>query len=203
MWMRDGARVNKVCHTYEWVMSHVWMRHGTHMWMSHITHVNESQDIASNCNSRQYAATHCNTLQHTATHCNTQGSETVMVFSSIQTALSMRASGFVSTFIFCVFFSTVYWLCSWMMYDLNVMIQSSVRGQVGSWVLLYSLYLWVYFIIAGSWVRHILCVREWYVVVDSWVLYILCIYYSEFVSTLPKSHLNISRGREEKTWYLP
>ena len=44
------------CHTYEWVMSHVWMSHVTHMnkscrtcewvstpvWMSHVTHMNGS-----------------------------------------------------------------------------------------------------------------------------------------------------------------
>ena len=34
------------CHTYEWVMSHIWMSHVTHMneschiWMSHLTHMN-------------------------------------------------------------------------------------------------------------------------------------------------------------------
>ena len=48
--------VNESCHTYEWVMSHLWTRHATHMneschtyewvvshiWMSHVTHMNES-----------------------------------------------------------------------------------------------------------------------------------------------------------------
>ena len=38
------------CHTYEWVVSHVWMRHVTHMpyervsshtWMSHVTRMNK------------------------------------------------------------------------------------------------------------------------------------------------------------------
>ena len=48
--------MNESCHTYEWVISHVWMGHVTHMnescntyewvmshiWMSHVTHMNES-----------------------------------------------------------------------------------------------------------------------------------------------------------------
>ena len=48
--------VNESCHTYEWVMSHIWMSHVTHMneschtyewvmshiWMSHVPCVNES-----------------------------------------------------------------------------------------------------------------------------------------------------------------
>ena len=47
---------NESCHTYGWVMSHIWMSHVTHMneschtyewvrshiWMSHVTHMNES-----------------------------------------------------------------------------------------------------------------------------------------------------------------
>ena len=48
--------MNESCHTHDWVMSHVWMRHVTHMneschthewvlshvWMSHVTHLNKS-----------------------------------------------------------------------------------------------------------------------------------------------------------------
>jgi len=48
--------MNKSCHTYEWVVLHVWMSHVTHLneschtyewvmlhvWMSHVTHMNES-----------------------------------------------------------------------------------------------------------------------------------------------------------------
>ena len=48
--------MNELCHTYEWVMSHIWMSHVSHMneschtyewvmshiWMSHVTHMNES-----------------------------------------------------------------------------------------------------------------------------------------------------------------
>jgi len=48
--------MNESCHTYEWVMSHIWLRHVTHMteachtcdwgmshiWRSHVTHVNEA-----------------------------------------------------------------------------------------------------------------------------------------------------------------
>jgi len=48
--------LNPSCHTYEWVMSHIWMSHVTymnescriyecmrsHIWMSHDTHMNES-----------------------------------------------------------------------------------------------------------------------------------------------------------------
>jgi len=50
------SHMNGSCHTYEWVMSHIWMSHVTHMyesrhtyvwvtshiWMSHVTHMNES-----------------------------------------------------------------------------------------------------------------------------------------------------------------
>ena len=51
--------MNESCHTYEWVMSHIWMSHVTHMneschtyewfmshvshiWMIHVAHINES-----------------------------------------------------------------------------------------------------------------------------------------------------------------
>ena len=48
--------MNEACHTYEWVMSHIWMSHVKHMngschthewvtshiWMSHVKHMNES-----------------------------------------------------------------------------------------------------------------------------------------------------------------
>ena len=56
------THINESCHTYEWVMSHIWMIHVTHMnrschtyewvvsnervmshiWMSHVTRMNES-----------------------------------------------------------------------------------------------------------------------------------------------------------------
>jgi len=50
------THMNTSWHTYEWVMTHIWMSHGTHMnesyhtyewvtshiWMSHVTHMNES-----------------------------------------------------------------------------------------------------------------------------------------------------------------
>ena len=50
------TRANEPCHTYEWVIAHVWMSHGTHMieswhtydwvmahiWLSHGTHMIES-----------------------------------------------------------------------------------------------------------------------------------------------------------------
>jgi len=53
---RYVTHMNESCHTYEWVMAHIWMSHGTHMneslhthewvmahiWMSHVTHMNES-----------------------------------------------------------------------------------------------------------------------------------------------------------------
>jgi len=48
---KDNTCMNESCHTYEWVMSHIWMSHVTHMneschtceyvmahvWMSHVT----------------------------------------------------------------------------------------------------------------------------------------------------------------------
>jgi len=34
------TNMNGSCHTHEWVMSHVWMGHGTHIWwVSHVTHM--------------------------------------------------------------------------------------------------------------------------------------------------------------------
>ena len=54
--MSHVTHMNESCHTYEWVMSHIWMSHVTHMkeschtyewamshiWMSHATRMNES-----------------------------------------------------------------------------------------------------------------------------------------------------------------
>jgi len=53
------------CHTYEWVMSHIWMSHVTHMneschiWMSHVTHMNESR------HAYEWAMSHMNQSCHT------------------------------------------------------------------------------------------------------------------------------------------
>jgi len=54
-WMSCIAHINETCHTYEWDMSHIWMRHVTyqgvmhtyeyvtsHIRISHGTHMNES-----------------------------------------------------------------------------------------------------------------------------------------------------------------
>ena len=55
--MSHVTRMNESCHTYEWVMSHVWMSHVTrmneschtyewvmsHVWMSHVTHIQMSR----------------------------------------------------------------------------------------------------------------------------------------------------------------
>ena len=60
------TRINESCHTYEWVMSHMWMSPVTHvnescqtcewvmshMWMSHGTHVNEA------CHTCEWALSH-------------------------------------------------------------------------------------------------------------------------------------------------
>ena len=55
-WMSHVTHMNESCHAYEWVMSLIWMSHGTmneswrtykqdmiHTWTSHGTHVNESR----------------------------------------------------------------------------------------------------------------------------------------------------------------
>jgi len=34
-----GGVMSHICHTYEWVTSHVWMGRVTHVWMSHGNHV--------------------------------------------------------------------------------------------------------------------------------------------------------------------
>jgi len=31
IWMSHGTHVNESCHTCEWVMAHIWMSHGTHV----------------------------------------------------------------------------------------------------------------------------------------------------------------------------
>ena len=62
-YMSYVTRMNESCHTYEWVMSHIWMSHVIHMnesrrawnescrtyewvmsqvWMSHVTHINRA-----------------------------------------------------------------------------------------------------------------------------------------------------------------
>ena len=74
------AHVNVSFHTFEWVMSRIWMRHDshvkescltskcveTHVWMSHVWHVNDRIWISHVA--LQHTATHCNTLQHTLQH---------------------------------------------------------------------------------------------------------------------------------------
>jgi len=42
IWMSHVTHMNESCHTHEWVMSHIWMSHVTHIWMSHVIHMNES-----------------------------------------------------------------------------------------------------------------------------------------------------------------
>ena len=55
----ECMHMDESCHTYEWVMSHIWRSHVTHMneschiydsvtthtWMSHVTHMNQSRHI--------------------------------------------------------------------------------------------------------------------------------------------------------------
>ena len=36
------THMNDVCHTHEWVTSHIWMSYATHTWMIYVTHMNES-----------------------------------------------------------------------------------------------------------------------------------------------------------------
>jgi len=87
--------MNGSCHTYEWVMSHIWMSHVTHMnepchtyewvmshiWTSHATHMNESchtyERVMSHISMSH--VTHVNGSCHThswarshVTHINTQ-----------------------------------------------------------------------------------------------------------------------------------
>ena len=65
--------MNESCHTYEWVMSHIWMSHVTQMneschtyewvmsyiWMSHVTHMNES------CHTYEWVMSHIRMSQVT------------------------------------------------------------------------------------------------------------------------------------------
>ena len=50
-----GTRMNESCLIFEWVMSHIWMSHGTHtnlshIWMSHVTRKNALMDTSPNHN---------------------------------------------------------------------------------------------------------------------------------------------------------
>ena len=48
VWVSHVTHMNESCHTYEWVMSHIWMspvivmNDISHIWMSHVSHMNES-----------------------------------------------------------------------------------------------------------------------------------------------------------------
>jgi len=42
------THTNETCHTYEWIMPHVWMSWNIHVWMSHATHMNESEYTCMN-----------------------------------------------------------------------------------------------------------------------------------------------------------
>jgi len=44
IWVSHVTHMKESCHTYEWVMSHIWMSHVSHIWMSHVTHMSESRD---------------------------------------------------------------------------------------------------------------------------------------------------------------
>jgi len=73
MWMHL-QHVNVSCHTYEWVMSHIWMSHVTHMneschtyewvmsyiWMSRFTRTNESYICMSQVTHTRSHITVCN-----------------------------------------------------------------------------------------------------------------------------------------------
>jgi len=63
------TNMNESCHTYEWVISQIWMNHescASYAWELRHSRVMWIQCIMD----PQYTATHCNTLQHTATHCS-------------------------------------------------------------------------------------------------------------------------------------
>jgi len=90
--MSHGAHMNESCHTYEWVMSHIWMSHVTHMneschtykwvmshkcmihvsfichlyvlWYTSMSHIIDLCDMTHSYLILQHTATHCNTLQH-------------------------------------------------------------------------------------------------------------------------------------------
>jgi len=79
---------NESCHTYEWVMSHIWMSHVTqvneschtcewvmsHIWMSHVTHMNESCHIwkegTSPLNVREWGMSHMHESCYVAVRAN-------------------------------------------------------------------------------------------------------------------------------------
>ena len=51
--------MNESCHTYEWVMSHIWMSHGTHM---------NDGPCATHRNALHYAATHVHHIRNESCH---------------------------------------------------------------------------------------------------------------------------------------
>jgi len=90
---RTCTHVSESCRTYEWVMSHIWIDHGTsrfspshepaHAWVSHVAKMDASlvAHMNSSCQTYEcvmavqrahaiFALSMRHTLQHTATHCN-------------------------------------------------------------------------------------------------------------------------------------
>ena len=90
--MSHVTRMNESCHTYEWVMSHVWKRNVTrtkelfhvcgcvmsHVWISYVTCRGCCEDYRNDLHTATLIATHTATdtathaATHTATHTTTQ-----------------------------------------------------------------------------------------------------------------------------------
>jgi len=97
LWPSPG--MNESCHTYEWVMSHIWMSHVTHMneschtyewvmshiWMSHVTHMNES------CHTYEWVMSYIwmSHVPHTNESCRTY--EWVMAMNINQSYLTRKS----------------------------------------------------------------------------------------------------------------
>jgi len=87
--------MNESCHAYEWVMSHIWMRHVTHR-MSHVIRINASCHTYESCHKYECVMSHI-WMRH-ATHLN----ESCHTYECVMSRIWMRhvthtqlATGFI------------------------------------------------------------------------------------------------------------
>jgi len=66
--MRHVTYMNDTCHTYEWGMSHIWMRHVTYEWG--MSHTNDERVlrgcVIGMCDLRTHIHDSCHTYEHTS-----------------------------------------------------------------------------------------------------------------------------------------
>jgi len=85
IWMSHVNESSLECHTYEWVISHIWTSHVTHVneschiWTSHVTHVNESCHIwTSHVSNVVHMNESCQTCERVVSHASCHTRKRVM-----------------------------------------------------------------------------------------------------------------------------